>query len=340
MRQEFLFGGYGGGSGKGISSMVLDTEEKCLGDFKLLSEVSVSSYFAADVKGHIYVGYSENGAGGIASFDLDSMTLINSVTEQGHDCLCHVCVDEDRDLVYGANYVQGIVYAYKRLPDGSLVLSDRVQHNGSGPRVQQDRAHAHYVGLTPDSRLAVCDLGTDSVYVYNVSEDGKLSLVSAYEAEKGSGCRHLVFHPALSAAYVLNELSSTVDVLEYLPKRGKFVRHATVPMLPEGFSGFNGAAAIRISGDGRFLYATNRGHNSIVSYSVSPDGLELTTLSWTSTCGDFPRDIVLSADGRFLLCGNERDGKVVLFERDTLTGELSVLQRNIAVPLCSAVYGL
>ncbi len=148
---------------------------------------------------------------------------MNAVTESGAP-LCYVAVDESRQLVYGANYHKGEVNVYRILDDGGLEATDAVFHQeATGPHKNQDHAHVHYTDLTPDNRLVVCDLGTDRVYTYDVSDQGKLTIVSEFVAEPGTGPRHLVFHPANETiAYLFGELDSTVRVLSYNKSQGSF----------------------------------------------------------------------------------------------------------------------
>ena len=125
---------------------------------------------------------------------MDHFNLLNKVTEEGAPP-CYVAVDENRQLVYATNYHQGIVHVYRILEDGSLEDADKVIHTEpTGPHENQNNAHVHYTDLTPDQRLVVCDLGTDRVYTYNVSLDGKLSEIAQFVTEPGTGPRHLVFH--------------------------------------------------------------------------------------------------------------------------------------------------
>lgn len=128
---------------------------------------------------------------------------MNAATEEGA-APCYVAVDEARQLVYGANYHKGALNTYKIQPDGSLEAAASLFHKEpTGPHKNQDKAHTHYTDLTPDQRLAVCDLGTDRVYTYDVTEAGEVEEVAVYVAEPGTGPRHLVFHPNKAIAYLL-----------------------------------------------------------------------------------------------------------------------------------------
>lgn len=146
------------------------------------------------------------------------------MTEEGAPP-CYVAVDEQRQLVYGANYHKGELNTYKIQPDGSLEVAASLFHKEpTGPHKNQDHAHTHYTDLAPDQRLVVCDLGTDRVYTYDVSENGEVEEVAVYVAEPGTGPRHLVFHPTEMIAYLFGELDSSVTVLTYDKTDGSFTQ--------------------------------------------------------------------------------------------------------------------
>ncbi|MPM69562.1 6-phosphogluconolactonase [bioreactor metagenome] len=262
---------------------------------------------------------------------------MNAVTEEGAP-LCYVAVDETRQLVYGANYHKGEVNVYRILDNGGIEAVESLYHQEeTGPHKNQDHAHVHYTDLTPDQRLVVCDLGTDRVYTYDVAENGKSTLAATFVAEPGTGPRHLVFHPTQPIAYLFGELDSTVSVLAY-QENGSFEKLQKISTLPEDFTGENGGAAIRISNDGRFLYTSNRGHNSIAVFEISSNGEQLSAIQNISTEGDFPRDFALNSTNEFLVCANQNSDNLTLFTRDAQTGKLTLLQKDIYAPECVCVY--
>jgi len=339
MKQKILFGGYTRRIGKGIYSLDLDVDKKELSNLKLLVSEPSPTYLAVDKKGFLYsVGAVEN-SGGIAafSFEYGRLRLLNRVVEKNIAPLCFVAVDEKRNLVYGANYHQGIIYVYRRENDGSLRISDKIVHKGSGSHKNQQSPHVHYTDLTPDQRLVVCDLGTDGVYTYDLDQAGKLTEVAVYHATNGAGSRHIVFHPNHEYAYLFCELNSTIEVLRYHPEAGKFELALIISTLPNDYSDFNSGAALRISSDGRFLYASNRGHNSIVCYKIRNSGAKLELLEWFDTEGDFPRDFNLSKSENFLIVANQNTDNVTLFLRNSSTGMLTLCQKNVFLPEGTAV---
>lgn len=337
MQQKLLLGTYTRRVSEGIYSMTLDTDTNKLVDLKLETKENSPTYLTRSQAGNVYTVTAVDGAGGAGAYTKD-FNFLNAVTEEGAP-LCYVAVDEKRQLVYGANYHKGEVTVYRILSDGSLEAADSVTHDEeTGPHENQNTAHVHYTDLTPDQRLAVCDLGTDIVYTYDVADNGKLTEVAQYQAEPGTGPRHLVFHPNEKIAYVFGELDSTVTVLSYDAATGEFTALQKLPTIPEDFTDFNGGAAIRISKDGLFLYASNRGHDSIVVYAVTDDGKHLEFVEFVSTEGDTPRDFDLNTTDDYLVAANQDTDNLSLYSRNSETGKLTLLEKDIFAPECVCVY--
>lgn len=327
-----LLGTYTRGNSQGIYTIDLDTDQRELNNLQLLAETESPTYLAQVDNGKIiYAVYSKNGQGGVASFikEENSYVLKDAVTEEG-SAPCYVAYDKERKLVYSANYHKGELQTFKTDDNGSLSLIETIKHSGSGPHKNQDKAHAHYFDLTPDNNYVVsCDLGTDQVHTYEVDQDGKVKEVSKLDVKGGFGPRHLVFHPDGTHAYLFGELSCEVKVLKY--KAGVFKVIDTVSTLPDDFSGENSGAAIRISKDGKYLYASNRGHDSIVTYQVNGD-YSVKAIDWVKTEGNTPRDFNLTPDERFVIVGHQHEDKLTLFERDKETGKLNLLQKDVEAP--------
>ena len=209
---------------------------------------------------------------------------------------------------------KGSLYAVNYLSGTSIRMPDRiVAHNGSSVNpTRQDSSHPHCLTPTPDGKyLCICDLGTDCIYV--VTPD--LAEVSRVQAPAGSGPRHLVFSADGRFAYGSNEMGSTVSVYGY---RDGVLTHLEVhSTVPEDFAGENTASAIRLSSDGKNLYVSNRGHDSVCIWGV--DGEKLTAKRFVMAQGKSPREMVLA--GKFLLCGNEGCGTITVL--DLKTGELT-----------------
>ncbi|GCF95146.1 hypothetical protein NRIC_30370 [Enterococcus florum] len=337
MKETILFGTYTRNESKGIYQIILDTEKGCLENMQLATEEVSPTYLTKSQSGNLYSVTTRNEQGGVSSYD-QQLTFLNAVTEEGAP-LCYVAVDEPRKLVYGANYHKGKINVYSIQTDGSLKAAFSVSHDEpTGPHKNQNTAHVHYTDLAPDQRLVVCDLGTDRVYTYGVAADGSLEEQNVYLAPPGCGPRHLVFHPEKDLAYLFGELDNTVTVLNYDRSNGKFSSLQTVSTLPDDFTGESAGAAIRISNDGKFLYASNRGHNSIVVYQISDDGEKLNTVQFISTEGDGPRDFNLNSSNGYLVCGNQNTNNATLYRRDSENGKLEMIQKDIYAPECVCVY--
>lgn len=328
MTDTLYFGTYTKRASEGIYSASLDTTNGKLSELQLKIKEPNPTYIAFDQAGHLYSVGAENGDGGIAAFT-ETGHLINHVVSPGAP-LCYVSVDSARNLVYGANYHKGEVTVYQRADDGSLILSDTAKHSGSGPHENQASPHVHFADLTPDKYLITCDLGTDEVVTYDVSKAGKLSQVASYKATPGAGPRHIVFHPTQKIAYLICELNSTIEVLIY-DGVGHLSLLQTISTLPQEWTEFNGTAAIRVSKDGRFLYASNRGHDSIVVYKIIEDGT-LVQIQLIKTNGKIPRDFALSTDEHIIIAAHQDSDNVTTFLRDTTTGLLSEVQHDFVVP--------
>lgn len=337
MIHKIILGTYTRRISQGIYQIELDTSAETLNNLELVTEETSPTYFAKSKDNFLYSVTSREGQGGMSSYDAQNKFL-NAVTEEGAPP-CYVAVDEQRQLIYGANYHKGELNTYKIQPDGSLEAAASLFHKEpTGPHKNQDHAHTHYTDLAPDQRLVVCDLGTDRVYTYDVSETGEVEEVAVYVAEPGTGPRHLVFHPTEMIAYLFGELDSSVTVLTYDKTDGSFTQKQKVSTLPKDFDGENGGAAIRISNDGRYLYASNRGHNSIAAFAVAEDGLSIDSIQIISTEGDFPRDFALSPDNNYLVAANQNSDNLTLYRRDSETGLLTMIQKDVFAPEAVCVY--
>ncbi|HEM3726032.1 TPA: lactonase family protein [Streptococcus suis] len=322
------FGTYTKRQSQGIYKADFNAETGQLSNLDLVVEEPNPTYLTFDKAGRLYSVGAENGQGGIVAFNTD-FDLLNHVVSEGAPH-CYVAVDDERNLVYAANYHKGQVLVYKQLADGSLELADLAQHHGSGPHENQASAHVHFSDLAPDKFLVTCDLGCDQVISYKVSDQGKLDKMATYQARPGSGPRHIVFHPVAKLAYLICELNSTIEVLIY-DGWGEFEHLQTISTLPEDHTGFNGTAAIRITKDGKFVYGSNRGNDSIAVYKTLGDAsLELVEI--VPTNGKTPRDFALSPDEKHLIVVHQDSDNATVFARDTENGRLTELSHDFYIP--------
>lgn len=283
--------------------------------------------------------------GKVESFEIlenGKLSLVNRVSSGGADP-CFVAVNQE-GLILAANYSGGSVATFQLENDGWLSEAlDVVNHYGSGPNsARQESPHVHSAYFEPGGdRIFVVDLGTDQVNVYVAEqESGKLRPFKnpGIAISPGSGPRHLAFHPNGRFLYVVNELTSSVTVVEVF-KKGGFGLVETVSALPEKYSDENTCADIHFSPDGRFLYVSNRGLNSIAIFQVDRKSGKLLQVGQEATRGVMPRNFVISPDGKFLLVANQKTDNIVSFRRDENTGQLTFLDEIAATkPVCLLFY--
>lgn len=337
MAKKILVGTYTKKQSEGVYELTLDTEKQTLADLTLVAKAGNPTYLALSKAGRGYAidAESDNGeaVGGLKVFDATVRPFKELQTALAPGTSpAYVSIDEARQLVYTANYHMGTVTVYRIQEDGTLIQVDQIKHSGGGPRPeQQDGPHPHYADLTPDGRLVVCDLGNDTVYIYNVSDDGHLEENHRFNCARGFGPRHIVFNPTTNMAYMVGELASKVAVLAYDSNDGSLTLQQGLSTIPRDWTAHNGAAAVRLSADGRFVYVSNRGYNSIAVFAVDESGT-LNLIDNTPTEGDFPRDFNWDAEERFVVVVNQNTDNATLFSRDEKTGKLTKLQHDFAVP--------
>lgn len=247
---------------------------------------------------------------------------------------CHINVSADGKYVAIATYGGGTISVYPVKAGGGLLpASSTVQFKGSGPnKRRQEAPHGHSIKFSPFSSFVFsADLGTDQLNIFRL-KDGKLVATEQQfvKLAPGAGPRHFDFHPEGNFIYLINELNSTVEVIEN--KMGTWQSIQTVSTLPSGFNGDNYCADIHVSADGKFVYGSNRGHNSISVFQVNPDSKKLTLVSTTSTQGEWPRNFTLSPEGKFLIAANQHSGNITVFQIDQESGELQFTGSQLEIP--------
>jgi len=283
--------------------------------------------------------------GGISAFKLsagsDILTFLNRV-KFGSNGPCYITTDNEGRFVFTANYNDGYLKVFPIQKDGSLDSNGQlVQHYGKSIYpLRQDSPHVHSTVLSPgDQYLLVQDLGTDFIKVYPVDLSKKSSpigtVIDSCKLQPGSGPRHLVFHPTKKdKVYVIQELTGMITVLSFA--KGKLHIEQSVHIEPEDFKGTNAAADIHISPDGKYLYGSNRGDaNDLVIFAIDNAGF-LTYKGRQPVLGKGPRNFTIDPTGNFLLVANQQSDEVVIFKRDTKTGQLADTGKRISVgaPVC------
>lgn len=331
MQEKILFGTYTKKTSEGIYEAILDTDKGALTPATLVAKVGNPTYLTTSKAGKLYSVDKHGDQGGV--FVLDNTT--RPATKLSEHMLeaapAYVAVDEARQLVYAGYYHIGLTEVLKINGD-NLELVDSVKNEGHGPRPEQGSAHVHFTGLTPDQRLVVVDLGSDRVDTYDVADSGKLTHAATLTTDAGFGPRHIRFSPDGKHAYLLGELSSKLSVLAYNQADGSFTVEQTISTLPADWTEFNGAAAIRVTKDGKFVYTSNRGHNSIAVFALTEAGAHAELIQTISTEGEFPRDFDLNSTEAFIVVANQDTDNVSLLSRDAATGKLSLVQKDFALP--------
>ncbi|MCM3290517.1 lactonase family protein [Paenibacillus sp. MER 180] len=252
---------------------------------------------------------------------------------------CHIQRDSQSRYLIVASYHGGRIGLVELLEDGQVGSQlDVQQHHGHGPHPNQNQPHPHSAFFSPDEKyIYVSDLGIDRVKCYSIDKERHVLVPHGeYEVPAGSGPRHLTFHPNGQFVYVINELNSTVSVFSYDASNGELHAIETVSTLPVDFDGESYCAEIAISEDGKYLYGSNRGHDSIVVYEVQPDTGKLTTVQFVSTEGGHPRHFALTPGGAYLLVANRDSNNIVVFRVDKSTGMITSTGHSVDVskPVC------
>ena len=336
---------------KGIYAYHFDATTGQLASLGLAAETNNPSFLAVHPNQKFLYAVNETGnfqnqkSGAVSAFAIDrrrgKLTLLNQVASGGADP-CYVAVDKTGKYVLVANYSGGSVAVFPVLKGGRLGEATSVlQYQGTGANPErQESPHAHWIDFSPDNRFAIAaDLGLDRLDVYRF-DSAKGSLVPNHPAvvqlKPGTGVRHFVFHPSARFAYAVSEMDSSVTSFSYDPARGALHELQTISMLPKDFSGKNDAAEIQVHPNGKFLYASNRGHDSIAVFSIDLKKGTLTPVEYVPTQGKAPRYFAIDPSGSRLFVANQKSGSIVVFQIDPASGRLTSAGQvlDIASPVC------
>ena len=293
-------------------------------------------------------GTLSDGNGSVMSFKIDSQSgLLTKLNEQscGGKGPAHVSVDPKGRFVYVSNYGDGSLSVFPINQNGSLAnASDFIKHTGSSIVVgRQERSYIHSAIPSDNGKfLYVSDLGIDKIMIYEVGANGKLSPaeVPFVRSTPGSGPRHFKIHPNGKFAYSAEEISSTVASFRVNKRTGELSALERLDMRPDGFAQRNSAADLHFSPDAKFLYASNRGHESLVIYKVDPKNGKLSLIGHENTGGKHPRNFMIDKNGEFALTANQNTDNVVVFNRNKKTGKLTPTGEQITVPAVTCLIQL
>jgi 6-phosphogluconolactonase len=339
-------GTYTQGKSKGIYRCELDPATGKLSAAELAAE-TVSPSFLAVHPSHRFlyaVGETDDSegkkTGTVSAFTLDTKTgALKRLNRQPSGGIhpCHLVVDRRGKYVLVANYSSGNAAVLPVAEDGRLgERTALVQHTGKGADPsRQEGPHAHSINLDAANHFAVvADLGLDQVFVYRFDPDkGFLAKNDppSLKIDPKSGPRHFAFHPNGHYAYVINEMASTVTAMKYDAERGTLEKVQTVSTLPEGRKG-NSTAEVQVHPSGKFLYGSNRGHNSIAVFAVDAETGKLTPAGHQGSGIKVPRNFGIDPTGKFLLVANQDGDSILVFRIDPKTGALEATGEKVDVP--------
>lgn len=320
-----FIGSYTRDQSKGIRKFTFNEEDFHIEDFYTVEN---PTYLALDpTKQYLYSSMSKENTQGVMSINLDTLD-VNQVVFENENTPAHVSLTDD--YLLASNYHDGNLDLYKLKDQMVWKRVDSKTHVGSGPNEdRQKNAHLHFALKNPhNDDILACDLGSDKVYIYRIEEEALLK-TGEIPFTPGSGPRHLCYAKDKNITYVFSELTSEVFVLEY--KNHAYHQIQSVNTLPKSFLGDNTGAAIRIHPNQKFIYVSNRGHDSISVLKIN-DNYKLDLISTVSCRGDHPRDFNLTPDGKYLLSAHMNSNDLTLFKINEDTGELSLIKENIASP--------
>lgn len=332
--RRVFFGAYTTWSGgaKGIGVGTYDTATGQLKTTGVISGVVNPSFVIESRDGRFLYAVNENTKGEVTAIDARSLKVLNKVATGGADP-CHLTLDPSGKFLITADYSSGSLSVFPVKADGSLgARTQKVQHKGSGPDPERQKGpHAHHIVFDPSGRHAFAvDLGADAVFGYTFA-GGQLKLVSTAKFKPGAGPRHIAFHPNGKTAYVANELDSTIVACSYAD--GKLTPGQVLKTAPPA-TVRNYPAEVLVSGDGKFVYLSNRGHDSVAHFAVN--GSELALVGHTAVGGKYPRHVTLDPSGQFLFAANQNSNLVTSFAVDRVTGKLtpSGTPLKTEIPVC------
>jgi 6-phosphogluconolactonase len=342
---------FASGDKAGIHAFTFDSEKGALKPLYRTTDIQNPFFIAVSPdKRFLYAIDAEKFGGdedeNVAAFALEGRTgrlkRLNHQSARG-TASCYLDVDPTGKSVLVANYSSGSVASLPVKSDGSLgEAASFFQHSGSSADAQRQKGpNAHCFVISPDNKHALAaDLGIDKIMIYTLdATKAKLVPNTAQPFAKltpGSGPRHLTFHPNGKLVYVINELANTITVFDWSAADGTLKEKQSIATLPADFTGKSYTADLKITPDGKHLYGTNRGHDSIASYRIAEDGT-LTLLAIQPSGGKGPQNLLVTPDGKWLLCANMPGNNVVVFKLDATSGSITAHGEPVEVPMASCI---
>jgi 6-phosphogluconolactonase len=327
---------------RGIYRSELDLDSGEMSEPRLAAEALNPSFLAVNHNGsYLYAVSKTDGEGGVNAFKIIGETgLLEHIGSQSSKGVspCFVSIDTAGRNLLVANYSSGSITVLPISKDGGLEPSAcSIAHEGKSENpTRQEAPHAHSIISSPDGRYVfAADLGIDKIMIYKLDKDaGTLTPAEQPFAKlcPGSGPRHMAFHPGGKFFYVINELNSTITAFDYDHKTARLSEIETITTLPRFFSGTNHPAQICVHPSGRYLYGSNRGHDSIAAYEVNTGNGTLSLIEIESDGINEPRNFNIDPNGNFIVCANQHAGSLITFRIDFETGKLEKTPHKIDVP--------
>lgn len=341
---DVIIGTYTSGTSKGIYVYRFYAEKGKLAYLSQIDGVDNPSYLTASANNKFVYAVNEQTKGEVSAFKFDAPTgkleFINKKSTLGADP-CHISVDKEQRNLFVANYSSGNVAVFPLAKDGSIQdCMETEKDDTHGPdKARQEGPHAHMAYFSPDEKyLLYDDLGADkiNIFKYKPNGDPRITNKTSVSLTPGSGPRHADFSPDHKYLYVVSELSSTVNTFAY--NNGHLKQIQSVTLLADGFKGQSGAAAIHVSPDGKFVYASNRlDTNEIIVYAVDPTTGMLTFVQRQPTYGKNPRDFAIDPTGSWMIVANQGSDSMYIFRINKESGKISMLMNSkveIGNPVC------
>lgn len=342
MGLEILIGTYTKEESQGIYKAYFDENTGTLSQPQLLVETENPTFLYQSQDKKRVFAVNEVKEGKVISFSWnEDRTKLIPASEKltGGSGPCHITLNKAQNSVAIANYGSGTFSLLQTNENGDFLGEAQVRnHKGSGPVLPaQKSAHAHYAAFDAnDKYVYVVDLGIDKVLSYPIDAKGEFgNEKTALQMDPGDGPRHMAFHPSKDIGFIINEHSNSVVSVSLNKETGTFTRIDKKSTLPENFTAPSFCADIHISADGKFLYGSNRGHNSIAVFSISDEG-KIDPIDTVSVEGDWPRNFALSPNGEYMLVANQKSNNITVFKIDTKTGIPSYTgqQISLSMPVC------
>jgi 6-phosphogluconolactonase len=332
--------GHVDGKANGIFLAMQDPENGSLRPKKTVAEITNPSFVKTSPDGKNLYAVSELGSGDaqsgfIYSYRRNENHSLEQIGKLSTESFapCHIEIDKNGNYVFVSNYMGGVVMVYKRGKNGKLSKHQKIQLENP------EKSHAHSVTLSSENKTAyIADLGNDKIWIYNFNaQSGRLEQNQKpfIELEKGSGPRHFTLSNDEHFAFSMNELNSTVSVFK-VEEDGDLSLIQNISSLPKDFEGKNSGADIHLHPSGKFIYTSNRGHNSIAAFKVDQKSGKLSTIGHYPTKGETPRNFAISPGGRFLYAANQDTSTISSFKINFQSGELEehLLPIEVMSPVC------